>query len=542
MNFFISILAWLLRLGLSLRYKVTIKGFDSIKRQLPLRGCIFISNHTSLIDPVLLFAWFWPALKVRPLVAEFVSYIPKIGRFLSLLKPVLIPNFLSSINQYKLQKTQKALNEVVEGIQSGDNFLIFPAGRLKFTSKESLKGTVVIHQIISEKPDTDLLLCRISGLWGSQFSRAISRTPPNLTSVLFKGIKILFKNLIFFAPRRKIHIDLELNPKDFPRKGKKTEINSFCQDWYNQYVDEEGKVRKEEPLQLVPYFFWSKETATLPKPFQREKKKGLQVHEVEERIFQQIRKILDQPHLDVKPEDDLGEDLGMDSLARSEVIAYLIRHFKVSKADFMSLHTVGDLIELALNPEDLNQEAPKPSTITFFQKENRPLAENITADTLLMALLDTVKRFGPYEAIADNLTEPLSYRKVKQAVLILALEFQKLPGTHVAVLLPSSVGCLLVILALLFAGKVPALLNWTLGPRPLEQMVALSKAEVVLSSWRFLENVSFVDFGTVSEKIQLMEQIRNKISLKDKIKGMLLSFRSSKAILKKTRDRSYPRR
>ena len=58
-------------------------------------------------------------------------------------------------------------------------------------------------------------------------------------------------------PRRKVTIEIETNPKDFPKRGTRLEVNKYLESWYNQYpVD--GKIKTEEPIKLVSYSVFSK--------------------------------------------------------------------------------------------------------------------------------------------------------------------------------------------------------------------------------------------------------------------------------------------
>ena len=137
-----------------------------------------------------------------------------------------------------------------------------------------------------------------------------------------------------------------------------------------------------------------------------------------------------------------------------------------------------------------------------------------------------------FAACGDDLVGVLSYKKMKRAAIVLSLHFKNIPGPYVAVLLPASAGAYLIILALQFAGKIPVMLNWTLGPRYLEDMMEETGAKTVISSWRFLDRLSHVDFGSLIEKVQLLEDIREEISLGMKLRGAFYSLLSVPAILR----------
>lgn len=505
-----------------------------LKKTRGWKGILFLPNHTSHIDPLILFSWFWPRVHLRPLIVEFIAQFPIVGSFVRWGRGVLVPDFETSINQYKLRKAEKAVEEVVSGVKDGDNFAIFPSGKFKNQGKEELGGSSAVHTVLQEVPDVHLVLVRFSGLWGSHFSKALTGKSPHLMETFKEGVKTLFKNFIFFTPRRKIYIDLEADPVDFPRDASRIECNRFLESWYNQYVDDNGKVHEVEPLKLVPELFWSKQ---LPKVTAVSKhKKRLSTErskEIEAKIYKEIRKILDQPDVKISPEMSLGEDLGMDSLNIAEMVAYLFKNYSVGEISFTELHKVEDLIEIAsgsFEPKAASLEAGKH---TWPEEKGRPAPDYFEGITIPEAFLNICRKMGSLSAMADDVSGVIHYKRCKKAVLVLAEAFRKMPEKHIALILPSSVGATLVIVALLCAGKVPVPLNWTLGPKYLEQMVSLAGVKRVISSWRFMEKVNFVDFGTLSDQIELLEDIRSHLTLNMKMKGVFRSFLSPTRILKK---------
>ena len=121
---------------------------------------------------------------------------------------------------------------------------------------------------------------------------------------------------------------------------------------------------------------------------------------------------------------------------------------------------------------------------------------------------------------------------MKTAVLVLAQRFKKLEGRYIGVLLPASVGAFIIILALQFAKKVPVMLNWTLGPRYLDEMMQQSGAKTAISSWRFLDKAAHIEFGKSLDSIQLLEDMRSELTLKDKLKGAFLAHASVSTVLR----------
>jgi long-chain-fatty-acid--[acyl-carrier-protein] ligase len=159
---------------------------------------------------------------MRPLVIEYIFRLRILKPFMRLVKALSIPNFDSSINQLKLKRAEKSIGEIAAGLKAKDNFLLYPAGRLKSSAKEVLAGTSGTHALLQECPETNVVLIRTTGLWGSSFSRAIEGRTPDLNKVLWNGVKVLLRNGLFFAPRRKVTIEVEVAGDDFPRHASRS--------------------------------------------------------------------------------------------------------------------------------------------------------------------------------------------------------------------------------------------------------------------------------------------------------------------------------
>lgn len=517
---------------LSLRYKVKIKGLDELKRSKITKGLLFLPNHPAHIDPLLLALLLWPHYSMRPLVIEYIYRLFFMKPMLKLVRAIVIPDFDTSVNQFKIQKGAKAIQEIAAGLKQGENFLLYPSGRLKSSGKEILGGSSGAHSLIQECPDTNIVLIRTSGLWGSSFSRAFEGVSPDLFSVVWNGIKTIFKNGIFFCPRRKIEIEFVLNPEDLPRSASRIEFNRHLEGWYNRYLDAEGHIQEIEPLQLVSYSFWRKD---IPEIFQPKKSASTEgvvsiSEEEQKKIIDELRRILDNPNLSITAEKNLALDLGMDSLNIAELIAYVTKNYDVDELHPEDIATVQDIFELADGRKGEAHSTRPKGQFRWPAEEGRPEVMLPLGKTLAEAFLNTSDRMGPFAGCADDLVGVLSYKKMKRSALVLSLYFRQKPEKQIAVLLPASAGAYVVILALQLAGKVPVMLNWTLGSRYLEEMMKISGAKTVITSWRFLEKLSHVDFGNLIDKIEFLEDIRENLTSWNKLYGVFLSMLSTPLI------------
>lgn len=529
MKLFWILLTGLARAILSLRYTVEIKGLENVSAkslQEHKGGIFFMPNHPALMDPLFISLILWPRFRMRPLVTEYIYRQSFMRRWMLLTKGIPVPSLSQSVNAFKVKKAKEAIQAVADGLKNNEHFILYPGGRLKTEGYETMGGSSGAHEILQQCPNAKVVLIRTTGLWGSSFSRAILGVSPDFRKTAYQGVKTIFKNLIFFAPRRKIVIEIEKEPEDFPRGGSRLEFNRFLENWYNQYPDEKGNRLKEEPLKLVSYAFWKKDLPAITQV--KTKKSGTQTIPVDPEtlslVTKEIQTILSQPKLAITPTSSLTTDLGMDSLNIAELIAFLSQKFDTEEIHPEDLSTVQDALEAAQNSSLSKENKHIKGTFQFPQEPKRPDPTFAPGTTIQEAFLHSCKKMGNFVACGDDVVGPLRYRKLQQSALVLSSYFKTLPETHIAILLPASCAAYILIFAILLAGKVPVMLNWTLGPKYLDHMMQISGAKTAISSWKFIEKLSHVDFGNMTDSILFLEDIRSRLKLKWKLRGLFLSL------------------
>ena len=530
-RFFWLILCSLGRLILSFRYKIEVRGKETLSRIDRKKGVLFLPNHPAHMDPLIIMLLFWPRYRMRPLVVEYIYRQPWMRPFMALVKALSIPNFETSVNDIKIKKAEKALRTIAGELKGGGHFLLYPSGRLKSSGRETIGGASAAHALMEECPDTNVVLIRTSGLWGSSFSRALFGRSPDLRETILHGIKTAFKNLFFFIPRRRVVVEVEAEPDDLPRQASRLDFNRYLEQWYNQYEDDRRGIRDQEPLTLVSYSFWKKD---IPKPFQPKKKKGENYaisSETNTKVLDAIRKILEKPNLELHPEMNLALDLGMDSLQIAELIAFIGREYNLRELHPEDVETIQSTLEVAEGARTSEPSLHQVLHAHWPKEKDRPALIIPQGETIPEAFLYSCDRLGSYSACGDDLVGVISYKKMKRAALVLAEEIKRLyPQKNIGVLLPASAAAFILIFAIQLAGKIPVMLNWTLGSRSLDDMVRLANVEVTLSSWRFLERLSHVEFGKVGEHIELLEDLRQSLSLRSKLRGLFRSFLSANTL------------
>ena len=518
---------------LKLRYRVKYKGLENLNPEKLTRsgGTLFIPNHVAMfVDPALIALPIWKNFPIRPLIVEYMYYAPGIYPVMKYMNALPVPDNESSSNTLKRSKSEKVMKDVSEGLKKGDNFLIYPSGRLKTSAKEVVGGASGAHQILSETPEANVVLVRITGLWGSMFSRALIGKSPPLFPMLLEGAKIALKNFLFFTPKREVTVEYYLPGDDLPRDASRLELNRYLENWYNQ--PPEG-----EELKLISYSMWKEE---LPEPYpwsQEKKDEKIDLEAIPDSLKKKVtQKLTELTHLsaeEIKPTMNLSRELGLDSLDMGELVVFLEDEFDVRPFSVVELTTVQRMMGIANG--DIELEVIEEDALDLSKWKEKIPHERIhiaEGETIPEVFLNSCAKHGKAFACGDMRAGALTYSSLKMRVILLAEYLRKLPGDHIGILLPSTVAATACFLACQLAGKVPVMINWTVGPRHLKTVLEAGKIEVVLSSWAFLDKLVNVDLTCIEKELLMLEDVKRKLTLFAKIRAVLRSKKSTKSIMK----------
>jgi long-chain-fatty-acid--[acyl-carrier-protein] ligase len=528
------VIFWLVQLLVALRYRLVIKGMDKLAPDQFKRpsGVIFLPNHPAEIDPVILEMILWHRFRPKPLVVEHFYHLKGVRFFMDLVKAMPLPTMSTMANKWRGKKVEKQFKQVVDELKDKKNFLIYPSGRLKRSGLELIGGASFVHNLLQACPEANLVLIRTTGLWGSKFSCALTGTSPNFGKVLWECTKVLLKNGIFFAPKRDIVIEVELPSADFPFQGSRLELNKYLENWYNRYPE-----KGPEPLKLVSYAFWKEELPQVYVPTGQPQ----QIEEcavskkIQEEVFAHLASLCRKLPEKIERKMHLSYDLGLDSIDVASIYVFLDERYGISDLLPGDLSTVEDVLQAAAGykKEREEEEAVVAKHAQIWPDEKRRPLEFPSGNTIQEVFLRSADRNKSSVACYDALSGLLTYRKLKLAVLLLTDKFRKLPGKHIGIMLPSTSGTYVVILAALFSGKVPVMINWTSGIKALDHAADLTELKTVITSSRFLDRLENSDFGKIEELLLFLEDIRPSIGFKDKLRAFALSVMSPENLLKR---------
>lgn len=229
----------LYNLLLSSRYKVTFSNLDLLKAEGPK---LLLPNHVSHLDPQLMLVITYEFTEMVPVAAGRFFGVPVIGYFLKRMEAIPVPSFKKGSRDIGL--IRKIETDLIDAFKRGKSALIFPSGQLSTDGIERVFNKQSAHSMTSKLPgNVKVLGVRITGMWGSMWSKAWTGKTPKFLPYFLLGIFYFFANLFFFIPKRHIHVeyvDITEEAKE-KAKGKRKEFNLYLEEFYNANGSEKPK-------------------------------------------------------------------------------------------------------------------------------------------------------------------------------------------------------------------------------------------------------------------------------------------------------------
>ena len=147
--------------------------------------------------------------------------------------------------------------------------------------------------------------------------------------------------------------------------------------------------------------------------------------------------------------------------------------------------------------------------------------------SLFEALLDARAIHGGRHIVADDIDrKPLSYAGLITAALVMGRKLTQstAKGEFVGVMLPNSKAAAVTFFALQAFGRIPAMLNFSTGPKNMVSALVVAKIKTLLTSRRFVEAGKLEEVvARLSEQAEIvyLEDLREQISGVDKLYGLL---------------------
>jgi acyl-[acyl-carrier-protein]-phospholipid O-acyltransferase/long-chain-fatty-acid--[acyl-carrier-protein] ligase len=162
-----------------------------------------------------------------------------------------------------------------------------------------------------------------------------------------------------------------------------------------------------------------------------------------------------------------------------------------------------------------------------------------TDRTMVEAIIQAAQMHGRRRvAIEDPVSGTLSYKRLLLGASILGAKLMPMApeGRAIGVMLPNANGAVVTIVALMTAGRVPAMINFTAGAANILSACKAAQIDTILSSRTFIEKARLGNVVAAIEKavkIVYLEDIRAGITLADKIRGL---FKANRPLVERKPD------
>ncbi len=147
--------------------------------------------------------------------------------------------------------------------------------------------------------------------------------------------------------------------------------------------------------------------------------------------------------------------------------------------------------------------------------------------TLFSALLKAKSRYGAKtDALVDADDKSYTYGDLVRASFAIGsvLKRHSKPGEKVGIMLPTGAGALIAFFAILVAGRIPAMMNFTAGTRNIKLACKMAEVSSIVTAHRFVklaELDDLIDSLTDTVTFLYLEDLREELNIKDKLTAVL---------------------
>ncbi len=327
-------------------------------------------------------------------------------------------------------------------------------------------------------------------------------------------------------PKRDVSItieDMTMEVKKWHKKG----IDSFnknLEDYYN-----EGW---EEPCRFISHYFFRDNTVGKTEPENivgsvKEINNSSSVpredipDEVYDKIIEKISEIKNIEEEELSYDTNLILDLHADSLDMAEIKAAIQMEFPwTSNPPIPSLKTIGDFCTMAVGRSPVT-ETLKPCHFEKVSSESIVLDINPEKDTI-PSCIEKICRSDPKSLfLYDGNLGEMTRGDFLLKTYVIGEYLKKYKAHRIGIMLPSLGATSLLLTGTYIAGKVPVMLNWTVGERSFAHCMEFANIETILTSRRFYEKITSPWLSAFEGKMVYIEDILKDISPKTKLMALI---------------------
>jgi acyl-[acyl-carrier-protein]-phospholipid O-acyltransferase / long-chain-fatty-acid--[acyl-carrier-protein] ligase len=190
--------------------------------------------------------------------------------------------------------------------------------------------------------------------------------------------------------------------------------------------------------------------------------------------------------------------------------------------------TILEPVKLTVDPELKGRKRRLAAGAALYGIMSNLVFRTTSTDrTVIEAVIEAAALHGRSRvAVEDPLSGALSYKRLLAGAAILGAKLMPMAaeGCALGVMLPNANVAIATVLALMTAGRVPAMINFTAGAANILAACKAAQIDTIISSRAFIEKGRLANLVAVIEKevkIVYLEDIRDDITVGDKIRGVL---------------------
>ncbi len=189
--------------------------------------------------------------------------------------------------------------------------------------------------------------------------------------------------------------------------------------------------------------------------------------------------------------------------------------------------TVLEPVRLKVDPELKGRKRRQAAGAALYDIMSDLIYRTTPTDrTVVEAVIESAKIHGQnWLATEDPVSGQLTYKRLLTAVAVLGRKLMPLAreGGTLGVMLPTSNGAVVTLLAVMSAGRVPAMINFTAGAANILGACRAAQLDTILTSRTFVERGRLDTLvATLAKDVRVvyLEDIRATIGLGDKLRGL----------------------
>ncbi|HEY5132006.1 MAG TPA: AMP-binding protein, partial [Bradyrhizobium sp.] len=202
--------------------------------------------------------------------------------------------------------------------------------------------------------------------------------------------------------------------------------------------------------------------------------------------------------------------------------------------------TVLEPVRLTVDPEFKGRKRRQAAGAALYDIMSNLIFTTTSTDrTVIEAIIEAARIHGRGRtAVEDPVTGKLTYRRLLQASAILGAKLMPLAGVGkpIGVMLPTANGAVVTMLALMSAGRVPAMINFTAGATNILAACRAAQIDTIVTAKSFVEKGRLENLvAALEQKVRIvyLEDIRATVGLADKLRGL---FAAGKPLIRRAPD------